>query len=164
MPQNLIDIDLNAEVLAAIDDALAALETGFASLIALTLEQRHGLTKMGDKSEAFCRQAGHVFSDNPGVLPRNFDLAGCQRDIATLDALRPRLVRLGKLHQRGVDTEMAVGSDLMTNALEGYAVLKVAGKGQGLDEARKALAARSARGPRNPALASEPASGEPLPA
>lgn len=164
MPQNLIDIDLNAEVLAAIDNALAALETGFASLIALTLEQRHGLTKMGDKSEAFCRQAGHVFSDNPGVLPRNFDLAGYQRDIATLDALRPRLVRLGKLHQRGVDTEMAVGSDLMTNALEGYAVLKVAGKGQGLDEARKALAARFARGPRNPAPAREPAPSEPLPA
>ena len=72
-----------------------------------------------------------MFTDNPGVLPRNFDLAGYQRDIATLDALRPRLVRLGKLHQRGVDTEMAVGSDLMTNALEGYAVLKVAGRGAG---------------------------------
>ncbi|MHB1274191.1 MAG: hypothetical protein ACYCZD_15775, partial [Rhodanobacter sp.] len=109
MPQNLIDIDLNADALAAIDNALTALETGLASLIALTPDQRHGLTKMGDKSEAFCRQAGHVFADNPGVLPRNFDLAGYQRDIATLDALRPRLVRLGKLHQRCADTEMAVG-------------------------------------------------------
>src|SRR5690348_15834018 len=55
MPQNLIANDLNAEVLAAIDNALAALEMGFALLIALPLEQRHGLTKMGDKSEAFCR-------------------------------------------------------------------------------------------------------------
>ena len=164
MSQNLIDIDFNTDALTAIDNALAALETGFASLIALTPDQRHGLTKMGDKSEAFCRQAGHVFGDNPGVLPRNFDLDGYQRDIATLDALRTRLVRLGKLHQRGVDTEMAVGSDLMTNALEGYAVLKVAGKGQGLDEARKALAARFARGPRNPAPASEPTPSEPLPA
>ncbi|GAA0888610.1 hypothetical protein [Rhodanobacter soli] len=113
---------------------------------------------MGDKSEAFCRQAGHVFGDNPGVLPRNFDLAGYQRDLATLDALRPRLVRMGKLHQRGVDTEMAIGSDLMTNALEGYAVFKVAGKGQGLDDARKALAARFARGSRTPTPPSDPAS------
>jgi hypothetical protein len=40
----------------------------------------------------------------------------------------------------------------------------VAGKGQGLDEARKALAARFARGPRNPAPAREPAPSEPLPA
>ena len=164
MAQNLVDLDFTADALATIDTALASLETSLAGLLALTPDQRQMLTKMGDKSEALCRQAGHVFSDNPGVLPRNFDLAGYQRDIATLDALRPRLVRLGKLHQRGVDTEMAVGSDLMTNALEGYAVLKVAGKGQGLDEARKALAARFARGPRNPAPASEPAPSEPLPA
>lgn len=102
-------------------------------------------------------------TSNPLAAPRRPHTVS-QRDIATLDALRPRLVRLGKLHQRGVDTEMAVGSDLMTNALEGYAVLKVAGKGQGLDEARKALAARFARGPRNPAPASEPAPSEPLPA
>lgn len=156
MPQNLIDIDLNAEVLAAIDNALAALEMGFASLIALTLEQRHGLTKMGDKSEAFCRQAGHVFGENPGVLPRNFDLEGYQRDLSALDALRPRLMRLATLHQRALDTEMAIGSDLMTNALEGYAVLKVAGKGQGLDEARKALSARFARKSRT-AESTEPA-------
>lgn len=40
---------------------------------------------------------------------------------------------------------MAMGSDLMTNALQGYAVLKVAGKGQGLDEMRKMLSARFAR-------------------
>ncbi len=76
--------------------------------------------------------------------------------------MRPRLVRMGKLSQRGDDTEMAVGSDLMTNALEGYAVLKVAGKGQGLDEARKALAARFARGPRTPTPPSGPAPNGPL--
>lgn len=162
MSQNLIDIDFTTDALTAIDNALTALETGFASLIALTPDQRHELTKMGDKSEAFCRQAGHVFGENPGVLPGNFDLAGYQRDIATLDALRPRLLRLAKLHQRGADTEMAVGSDLMTNALEGYAVFKVAGKGQGMDEARKALAARFARGPRNPAPSTNPAPTGPV--
>jgi len=162
MSQNLIDIDLNTDALAAIDNALTALETGLASLIALTPDQRHQLTKMGDKSEAFCRQAGHVFGDNPGLLPGNFDLAGYQRDLATLDALRPRLVRLGKLHQRGVDTEMAIGSDLMTNALEGYAVFKVAGKGQGLDDARKALSARFARGSRTPTQPTGPVPSGPL--
>lgn len=34
----------------------------------------------------------------------------------------------------------------MTNALQGYAFLKVAGKGQGLVEMRKMLSARFARG------------------
>lgn len=145
MSQNLVDLSFDNDALAAMDNALVALETSMASLIALTPEQRRGLTKMGDKSEAFCRQAGHVFAENPGVLPRNFDLAGYQRDLAALDALRPRLMRLATLHQRALDTETAVGSDLMTHALEGYAVLKVAGKGQGLDEARRALSARFAR-------------------
>jgi hypothetical protein len=146
MSQNPVDIDLTADALTAIDNALAALEAGLATLVALIPDQRQQLVKMGDKSEAFCRQAGHVFAENPGILPSSFDLPAYQRDIATLDALRPRLLRLGKLHQRGQDTEMAIGSDLMTNALQGYAFLKVAGKGQGLDEMRKMLSARFARG------------------
>lgn len=52
---------------------------------------------------------------------------------------------------------MAVGSDLMTNALEGYAVLKVTGKGQGVDELRRMLATRFARGPRSPSTPVTPA-------
>ena len=145
MNQNLVDIDLTADALTAIDNALGALESSLAGLIALTPDQRQQLVKMGDKSEAFCRQAGNVLAQNPGILPGSFDLPGYQRDLATLDALRPRLLRLGKLYQRAQDTEMAVGSDLMVNALQGYAFLTVAGKGQGLDDMRKMLSARFAR-------------------
>lgn len=160
MSQNLVDIDLTTDALGAIDAALTALETSLAPLVALTPDQRQQLVKMGDKSEAFCRQAGHVFAENPGILPGSFDLPGYQRDFATLDALRPRLLRLGKLYQRAQDTDMALGSDLMTNALQGYAFLKVAGKGQGLDEMRRMLSARFARGRAGagePAPAAEPA-------
>ena len=159
MSQNLVDIDLTTDALGAIDTALVALEAGLAPLVALTPDQRQQLVKMGGKSEAFCRQAGHVFAENPGILPGSFDLPGYQRDMATLDALRPRLLRLAKLYQRAQDTEMAVGSDLMVNALQGYAFLKVAGKGQGLDEMRKMLSARFARskGTGESAPAAEPA-------
>ena len=122
--------------------ALTALEVGFVGLLALTPDQRQMLTKMGDKSEAFCRKADAVFGENLGILPANFDLPAYRRDLATMDALRPRLARLSKLSQRGDDTQMAVGSDLMTHALEGYAVLKVTGKGQGVDDLRKMLASR----------------------
>jgi hypothetical protein len=44
----------------------------------------------------------------------------------------------------------------MTNALEGYAVLKVTGKGQGVDDLRKMLANRFARGPRTPSTPVKP--------
>ena len=59
-----------------------------------------------------------------------------------LDALRPRLIRPACLQERSDDTAMALGSDLMTNALEGYAFLKIAGKGEGLDALRKMMSAR----------------------
>ena len=145
MSQNLIDMKLDAEAPDAISQSMVALETILQSLIALEPQQRRELTKMGDKSEAFCRQAVVAFSENPDVLPRNFDLDGFRNDLATLDGLRPIIGRIGRLYQRLVDTEMALGSDLMNNALEGYAVLKVAGKGQGLDRMREALAARFTR-------------------
>ena len=142
MSQNLIDLSLTPEALNAIDGALNTLETQLSGLLALSPDQRRQLTKMGDKSEAFCRQAVDVLGENPGILPVNFDYPGFRRDLAMLDALRPRLIRLARLQERSDDTAMALGSDLMTNALEGYAFLKIAGKGEGLDAMRKMLSAR----------------------
>ena len=85
--------------------------------------------------------------ENPGVLPQNLDDDGLRRDLATLDALRQRLIRFARLYERANDTEMALGSDLMTNALEAYAFLKIAGKGEGLDGLRKMLSASFNRSP-----------------
>lgn len=147
MSQNLIDLALSAESLVAIDEALNVLETHLAGLVALPLDQRRQLTKMGDKSEAFCRQALHVMGENPGILPRNFDLDGLRRDLALLDSLRPRALRVTRLHEKLRDTETALGSDLMTNGWEGYAFLKIAGKGEGLEALRQMLSARFNRSP-----------------
>lgn len=147
MSQNLIDFSLSAESLALIDEALNTLENHLAGLVALPLDQRRQLTKMGDKSEAFCRQALHVMGENPGILPRNFDLDGLRRDLALLDSLRPRALRVTRLHEKLRDTETALGSDLMTNGLEGYAFLKIAGKGEGLEALRQMLSARFNRTP-----------------
>ena len=142
MSQNLIQLYLAPETMTAVNTALDSLEANLTGLIALEPQQRRSLAKMGDKSEAFCRQAVVAFSQNPGVLPRNFDLDSFLNDLAALDTLRPLLVRMNRLHERLNDTEMAIGADLMSNALEGYAVLKVAGKGEGLDGLRKMLSVR----------------------
>ena len=142
MSQNLIDMNLTSENLGAIDDALAVIEEQLSSLIGLTPVLRRELTKMGGKSEAFCRQAVDVLGENPGILPRDFDFPALRRDLKMLDLLRPRTIRMRKLQQLLDDSEMALGSDVMSGALEGYAFLKVAGKGKGLDELRKMLAVR----------------------
>jgi len=153
MSQNLISLNLTTDAITAAVAALDTLETHLAGLQPLEPQQRRNLTKMGDKSEAFCRQAVVVLSENPGVLSRNFDLEEFRGDLAALDALRPLLTRINRLHERINDSEMALGSDLMSSSLEGYAFLKVAGKGEGLDNLRKALSMRFSRSGPKPAQA-----------
>lgn len=155
MSQNLIDVSLDAERIGRMDAALAALEAELAGMVALEPEEVRQLTKMGAKSEAFVRQSAVAFGENPGVLPRNFDVEGFQRDMAALDALRPRLQRVARLHERMAGAETALGSDLMNGALEGYAVLKVSGRGEGMEALRKLLSQRFSRSPR--AASPEPA-------
>ncbi|CAJ0801385.1 hypothetical protein LMG7141_03960 [Ralstonia condita] len=147
MQQNLISYQLTSADLAAVDGALKTLEDRLASLIDLTPVQRRTLVKMGDKSEAFARKAVEVLNNNPNVLPGNFDLAELRRDLGGFDQLRSRLMRVARIHERMADSQLALGSDVMSATLEGYAFLKVAGQGEGLDAARKALAVRFSRGP-----------------
>jgi hypothetical protein len=147
MPQNLISYQLTSADLAAVDGALKTLEDRLASLIDLTPVQRRTLVKMGDKSEAFARKAVEVLNNTPNVLPGNFDLAELRRDLAGFDQLRSRLVRVARIYERMADSQLALGSDVMSATLEGYAFLKVAGQGEGLDAAPKALAVRFSRGP-----------------
>jgi hypothetical protein len=145
MSQNLISLVLTTDQLTAIDGALATLEQNLSGLLALQPSQRRELYKMGEKSEQFGRQTLHVLSNNPQIVPPSLGLADAQQDMATLDALRPRMQRMKQLVERGVDTEMALGSDIMSTALEGYGLLKVSGKNQGLDGLRQELSTRFAK-------------------
>lgn len=146
MSQNLISLDLSAADLSAIDDALNTLEQKLSGLIALTVDDRRTLTKMGDRSEAFCRQTFVVLSENKQVIPPSFDLTEAKNDLVNIDALRPRFARLQKLSERADDSTMALGSDVMVAALEGYALLKLSGKAQGLDGLRQSISNRFNRG------------------
>ena len=143
--QNLVSLTLSAQDLADIDAALATLRRVFTPMIALQPDQRRELYKMGDKSEAFCRQTLSVLAANPQIVPPNLGLAEAQADLAALDALRPRLLQLQQLGERAADTETALGSDIISVALEGYGLLKVSGKGEALKGARQALSARFAK-------------------
>lgn len=138
---------------------MQAIEDNLPALLALSATEVGRLYKMGDKSEAFCRLALEVMSNNPGVLARDFDIEEMRRDLAAHDALRARSVRLQKLAEKVRDTDIALGSDVITAALEGYGMLKVAGKGEGLDTLRRALSSRFAHGPSDPA----PAAPQPVP-
>lgn len=150
MSQNLLSLGFTDEQLIAVDNALTALEAALSGLISLTADQRKGLARMGPKSEAFCRQTLTVLAQNPQVIPPSIDLAEAQADLTALERLRPRLARLQRLNERAEDTDDALGSDVMAFALEGYALLKVAGRNQGLEGLRKELSARFAKSSAKP--------------
>jgi len=145
MAQNLISLALADADLAAIDGALATLEEKFANLIPLNPDEIRALAKIGDKSEAFCRQALVVLDQNRQVVPPSLDLNEALTDLRTIDALRPRLARLERLSKRADDTLIALGSDVLTAALEGYALLRISGKGQGLESLQQGLSTRFAK-------------------
>ena len=142
MSQNMISISFTPDDLAQVDAALTQLEQSLTVLIALTPDERRELHKMGDKSEAFCRQTVSLMAQNPTLIPPSLDVAEAQRDLAALESLRPRTQRLSRLMSRLEDSETALGSDLMTFATSGYALLRIAGKGQGLDAALGNVSAR----------------------
>lgn len=155
MSQNLASNHLDAAQWAAVDQSIAQLEQALAPvLVRLASDDRRRVVKMGDGSEAFCRKALDVMSENSGMLPRNLDVEEMRRDLDTHDALNARLVRLVKLLEKARDTDTALGSDAMACALEGYAFLKIAGKGEGMDGLRRDLGKRfENNGPRKEAPA-----------
>ena len=154
MTQDLITLGITDADWTAIDAALTTLETKLGDkLLDLTVEQRSRLTKMGDKSEAFCRQALITGRQNAGKLPTDTaaDLTAEEADLAALDKLRPRLARLTALTEKADDSEVATGSDIMVFSLTLYGILKAIGAGAGLDALKAQMGARFARGPKAPA-------------
>ena len=150
MSQDLVSLQFAPADLDAVDSALAVLEAKLEALVTLTAAERRKAIKMGDKSEVFCRRTELVLRQNPGIVPSNFDLAGLQEDLTALDALRPRLQRLRALTDRADDTELALGSDILSASLDGYALAKVGGKGTALDTLKEAMQTRLSRKPRKP--------------
>lgn len=145
MKQNLVTLNLSETQLAAVDAALTELEAQLAGLVALAPGSKRRMQPMGERSEAFCRQALRVLSENPQVVPPNVDVADALRDLSMRDALRPRSIRLARLMSRMEDTDYALGTDAMTVATQGYGLLKLVGKAEGLDAVRKDLGSRFAK-------------------
>lgn len=145
MSKNLLSINLSDEDLSAIDGALLVLEERLVGLLSLQTDERKTMAKMGAKSEAFCREALNALAQNPQVVPPSLNLPEALADLRAIDALRPRLMRIQRLSERMEDSDTALGSDVLGAALEGYALLKVSGKNQGLEELRRNLSTRFAR-------------------
>ncbi len=150
MSQNLISLTITEEQQAAALVGLAQIEAALPNLLSLDPDERRRMTYMGDKSEVFTRQTIRVLQQNPQIVPPSLNLAEAQADLQALDRLRPVLERLQRLIAQVEDTTHALGSDAMSTALEGYGQIKLSGAAHGLEELRKEIGGRWARGPRKP--------------
>ena len=146
--QNLVILNFTTDELAAIDQTLTTLEQQLAGLITLSNSAKQRMSKLGDKSDTFCRRTLEALADNPQILPPTLDVAGARNDLLARDQLRPRLMRVEILLQKGNDTSMALGSDAYTVATQGYGILKLLGRANGLEPLRRDLGSRFAKSPR----------------
>lgn len=142
MPQNLISLDITPDAIAKVDQAIEILEAFTAPFITLTTEQKRELFKMGDKSVLFCQQTAMVLEQNQNILPPTFDYEEMKTDLADHAALAPRVLRIREVLARMEDTQIALGSDVMVASSEGYALMKLFGKAEGLTELQQAMRIR----------------------
>src|SRR3989442_7816892 len=114
MSQNLITLPVTPELVAAIGNSIGELENQLQGLVALNNDVRRSASKMGAKSEQFCRQTLHALQVYPQLVPPSIDVADANADLEALDQLRPHFQRLHRLSERAADSELALGSDVMT--------------------------------------------------
>jgi hypothetical protein len=150
MGQNIVTGHLDATQWAQVDSHINGLEQALLPLlVSLSAPERRRLVKMGDVSEPFCRRTHTVMRDNRAMVPQVVDVVEMGRDLASHDALAERQTRLAQLMERIADTDVALGSDVMTAALDGYALLKRVGGADGLHQLRRGLSRRfEGQGPR----------------
>ena len=145
MSQATLSLSFTDAQATAIDAALNELEAQFAALVAMPAGERRRLMKMGDKSEAFCRQALSLLGQNRQLVPQSMGLADVQQSLDALDWMRPGMQGLIRLGERLSNTGTALGATIMQASLQGYALLKVTGRHQGLEGLRETLGARFSR-------------------
>jgi len=143
--QNLVSLSITEDQIAAALAGLAQIEAALPGLISLEPAERKSLIHMGQKSEVFARQTVRVLAQNPQIVPPSLDLAGAQADLIVFDRLRPVLEQMQRLQSRLDDTVVALGSDVMDVALDGYNQVKLSGDAHGLEDLRKELASRWAK-------------------
>ncbi|HTP11072.1 MAG TPA: hypothetical protein VMP08_22615 [Anaerolineae bacterium] len=129
----------------AVMQAIATIKTKLPFLIDLSPEERRALPKMGDKTSTFVTKALEVAKQNGDFLPRSFDVAEFESDVALYEELRAIALALAPLNELVDDTLLEVGSEAYAAALTVYQYAKNSGQGAGLDAVADELSKRFAK-------------------
>ena len=127
--------------------SLAGIRTNLAMLQTLPDEERSTLAKMGDKTQAFVKEALDTANRHPEILPSKFDLADFQSDVDLIESLKPIWGEVRELFTALDDTILLAGSEAFAAALEVYQYAKVNDKDGELTDALKDMGQRFSRKP-----------------
>jgi hypothetical protein len=142
---NRVSATLSQEDQDALLNAVATIRQKLPFLLGLSPDERRTLPRLGDKSRAFVTKALEVATQNPGFLPRSFDIDEMKQDVRLFDAMYPLLLSLTQLQELLDDTTTVVGSEAYAAALLVYGYAKTSGRNTGLDAAVDDMSQRFAR-------------------
>ncbi len=159
MAQNRISAALAQADKDAIMAAVKAIGEKLPFAIDLSPDDRKAMPKLGDKSLAFVTKALEVATQNPGFLPRDFDVEEFRKDTniyADLSSIRQAIAKIFDLVD---DTMVVAGSEAYIAALMVYNIAKAKNIGsEGLDSTIDELGKRFARKVKSAGL--QPAAGK----
>ncbi|MCU0570147.1 MAG: hypothetical protein MUF49_26685, partial [Oculatellaceae cyanobacterium Prado106] len=108
-------------------------------------EKRQTMPKMGDKSQAFVTKALEIATQNSSFLPRSFDLDKMKSNLDLYSQLYGISAAIAQLDALVDATEIAIGSEVYTDALTIYRYAKSSGLGASLEPLMKDMEQRFAR-------------------
>ena len=104
-------------------------------LINLTMKERSSLFKMGNNRYAFVKRFIQIAENNIGEFPASFNLNELKKDFKLFDDLKDLIITVVQLLEKMSDTQMAVGNEALTKALQGKEMLEAANRtNPGLDD------------------------------
>ncbi len=132
--ENRVSAALSPEDKAEIMEAIATIKAKLPFLIDISPEESRSLPRLGDRSRAFVSKAVELAVQNPGFLPRSFELEEMQQDLQLFEDLYPIMMALTQLSELVSDTTAVVGSETYAAARLVYSYAKNSDLGSGLDE------------------------------
>lgn len=137
--QNLVSGALTDEELQRGLATIKQLDSSLDFLISLSPYARKRIVKLRADHINFVYQIRSVCNQNSDFLPRQFDMAEFDLDVALSSQLEQLETAITTLARRVEDTMLGVRSDMYTGALEAYNYLRLAKDGDGLDVHRREL-------------------------
>ena len=163
MDPNRISATLSPEDQQGVLNAIDAIRQKLPFLIDLTTNDRVGMAKLGDKTQAFVKKGVDIANQHHEMFPSGF-LDEMRKDSQLFESLAPIRLAVDRLRKQVEDTSTQVGAEAYAAARTVYTVTKTPYANAALRTAADDLGKRFGRKAKAQAAASEPSPSTPAPA